>query len=83
MSITLHHSVTVSQTENRLEVVGFGHVLLAGCFENLSLCISPHFPTVIKNRRNWYKRKMTTYIALPCQNESEKELVLYEMANCG
>ena len=35
--ITEDHSVAVSQTKNRLEVVGFGHLSLGGNFENFFL----------------------------------------------
>ena len=50
--ITEDHSVAVNQMKNRLQVVGFGQLYLAGSFENFSFCIFPHFPAVINNRRN-------------------------------
>ena len=50
--ITEDHLVAVSQTKNRLEVVGFGHLSLGGNFENFSFCIFSHFPAMIKNRQN-------------------------------
>ena len=36
---TEDHSVSVSRTKNRLEVVGFGHLSLGG------ICSSWHFPS--------------------------------------
>ena len=74
MKATEGHSVAVSQTKNGLEVVGFDHLSLGGSFENFLFCIFPHFPVVIKNRRNYSKRRITTYVALPCYNDSEKKL---------
>ena len=47
--ITEDHPVAVNHKKNRLEVVRFGQLSLGGSIENLSICIFPYFPAVIKN----------------------------------
>ena len=42
--------LAINQTKNRLEAVGFDHLLLGARFENFAFCIFPHFPAVIKGR---------------------------------
>ena len=65
--ITEDHSVAVSQTKNRLELVGFGHLSLGGNFENFSFCI---FPPWSKTDKTSLNKEWPHIIALPCYNET-------------
>ena len=53
------HLVTVSQTKNRLKVVGFGDLSLGGSFEHLFFCIFPHLAALIKTDETSLNKEKT------------------------